>query len=163
MSHKLSRNTCLLWSLNIHYPVHKSPPLVSVLNQMNSVHHTFTLYFFQKYYVNNVFFLSSHFPSDFTTKTLYTFPLPPMPATCLVYVTILDLIALIIFGESRSVNYKVSHYAIFSSLLSLSLCQIQVFCSVSCSQTLSLYPSIYVKVSHCTQRQIKSYFCINLF
>jgi hypothetical protein len=49
------------------------------------------------------------FSSDFTSKTLYAF-------------LFLDLIALIMFGESRSVNYKVSHYAIFSSLPFLSLC-----------------------------------------
>jgi hypothetical protein len=47
---------------------------------------------------------------------LYAFILSPLHATCPACIILLDLIIVIIFGESTS--YEALHYAVFSSLLS---------------------------------------------
>jgi hypothetical protein len=49
-SHSASQEIlCLLWNPNIHFGVHKSPPLVPILSQMNTVH-IFPSYFPKVHY-----------------------------------------------------------------------------------------------------------------
>jgi hypothetical protein len=62
-------------------------------------------------------FQSGLFPSGFPTKILYTFFMSQMHATYPDHLILLDMINLMILGEV----YKLwrSHYAVFSSLLSL--------------------------------------------
>jgi hypothetical protein len=66
----------VLRNLNVHYPVHNSPPLLSILNQINPDHTT------PSYFSKIILILSSHLrlglpsglsPSDFFTGTLYRF------------------------------------------------------------------------------------------
>jgi len=69
----------------------------------------------------SILILSSHlhpylssglFPSVFLTKIVYAFLISPIHATCPTHAILLDLIAVIIFGEAP-------HYAVFSGLLPL--------------------------------------------
>jgi hypothetical protein len=54
----------------------------------------------------------------FSDKILYEFHISPMHATCPTHVILLDLIILIIRGETY--NYEAPYYAIFSNLLLIS-------------------------------------------
>jgi hypothetical protein len=86
-----------------HYRVHNNPPLVPILTHINPLH-TFPPHF-RKTHPNITFHLSlglpsGLLPSDYPIKTLYTFLISPMRATCPVQLTLLDFITLTIFGEA---------------------------------------------------------------
>jgi hypothetical protein len=74
----------ILWNSKFHYRIHKSPPLVPILNQINSIN---TL----PSYLRSILILSTHLrlclpsgllPSGFPTNILYAFLLSPIRATC---------------------------------------------------------------------------------
>jgi len=111
----------ILWNPKVHYRIHKRPPRVLILSQLDPVR-TSTSHF--------VLILSSHlrlgfpsglFPSGFPTKTLYTPLLSPIRATCPAHLILLDLITRTILGEEyKSLSFSLCsflHSLVISSLL----------------------------------------------
>jgi len=81
-SHAISH---ILWNAGVHYSSQNSLPHVCIFSQINPVH-VLPSYLF-KIHFNIISHLcqgppSGLFPSDFPTKTLYTFLLSPIHATC---------------------------------------------------------------------------------
>jgi hypothetical protein len=77
-----------LWNPKFYYHVHKNPPLIPILSQMNPVHTNPT------YFSKIILIISSHlrlvlpsgaFPSGFSTKTLYAFLHAPPISFSLTY------------------------------------------------------------------------------
>jgi hypothetical protein len=100
----------VLWKPKVHYCIHKSLPWVSVVNQMNLA----LILFLSR----SILILSCHLllilPSDiflsgFPTKMLHEFILTR--ATCSAYLTLLNLITLIMFVEEY--KFRSSSLCIF--------------------------------------------------
>jgi hypothetical protein len=86
----------ILWNPKVHYHIHKCPPPVLILRQLDPVPW------------RSIFILSSHlrlglpsclFSSGFPTKILYTPLLYPIRATCPTHLILLNFITRTILGE----------------------------------------------------------------
>jgi hypothetical protein len=89
----------ILWNPKVHYRVHKIPPPVPILSQINPIH---TIPFVHL----RLGLPSGLLPSGFPTNILYTFLFSPIRATCPIHLIFLDLIILIILGEETPKTKK---------------------------------------------------------
>jgi hypothetical protein len=86
----------------VHHRVHKRPPSIPILSQLNPLHAP------QQNSLRSILIPSSHlplglprghFPSLFSTNTLYNLFSSPIRVTCPAHIVLLDLICLMIFGN----------------------------------------------------------------
>jgi hypothetical protein len=124
----------------IHYRVHKIPPLVPILSQIDPVHTNPS-------HLRFTLILSTHLslclprgilPSGFPINILCSFLFSPIYVTCPAHLILFNLIVLIILGE----EYKLWSSSLWSflHLPSLHLSLVQTFSSAQSSQT----PPVYV-------------------
>ena len=89
----------ILWNPKVYYSIHKCPPPVPILNQIDPIR-TLTCPFL-KIHLNIILPSTTGSSKRFPHQTLYTPLLSPMCSTCPIHLILLDLIARTILGEEN--------------------------------------------------------------
>ena len=134
----------ILWNSKVHYCIHKCPPPLRILSQIDPVHAPTSW--------RSILILSSHlrlvppsgfFPSSFPIKTLYIPLLSPIHAACPTHLILLILITRIIFDEQyRSLSSSLCSF--LHSVVLSSLSGPNILLNTLFSNTLSLCSSLHV-------------------
>jgi hypothetical protein len=101
----------ILWNPEVHYCVHKSPPLVPILSQIIQSVSSYPIS--QRSHLR-LGLPNGHFPSGFPTNILYSFLLSSIHSTCPDHLIVLDLFILIIFSK----EYKLWSFTLCTFLQS---------------------------------------------
>jgi len=138
----------ILWNPKVHYRIHKCPPPVPILNQIDPAHTTHIpfpedlSYYYPPIYSWS---LSLRFPH----RNLYMPLLPPLGATCPTHLILLDFIIRTILDEEyRSLSSSLCSF--LHSLVTSSLSGSNILLSTLSSNTLRLRssPNVSDQVSH---------------
>jgi hypothetical protein len=101
-SQEISR---ILWNPKVDYLIHKCPPPVSILSQLNPVHTPTSHILKIRLNYLRLGLPRGLFPSGFLTKTLHTTLSSPLSTTCPAHLILLDFITRTIVGkEYRSLS-----------------------------------------------------------
>jgi len=147
----------ILWYLKVHYHLHKSPPTIPILNQINPVYvksHFLKVRFsiiLQSTLLSSkwsLFLRSLH-------QTLYALLLYPLRATCPAHLILLEYITRISREQYSSWSY--SFCRLLQSPLTSPLVCLSIFpCTLSTKPSVDVPPSICATNSHThTKQQLK--------
>jgi hypothetical protein len=148
----------ILWNPKVLYHIHKCPPSVSILSQLDPVHtphptSSRSILIFSSHLCLRL--PSGHFPSRFPTKTIYTTLLSPISLTCPTHLILPNFITSTILGEEYS-SLSSSLGSFLHSLVTSSLSGPNILLYALFSNTLSLQSSLNVsdQVTHTKQAKV---------